>query len=72
MLFKKNKWVIKSCMRVTTQAGSTRLASRSNALLEYIREKLSAVGVEVCHWHLQNFTSHDLAFDNPALQALIG
>lgn len=61
-------------MRVITLAGSPRFPSRSSALLEYSREKLSAVGVEVCHWHLQNFAPEDLLyarFDSPALQALI-
>ncbi|MFK3661764.1 NADPH-dependent FMN reductase [Scandinavium sp. NPDC088450] len=61
-------------MRVITIAGSPRFPSRSSALLEYAREKLSAVDVEVCHWHLQNFEPEDLLFarfDSPALQALI-
>jgi len=61
-------------MRVLTLAGSPRFPSRSSALLEYSREKLTAVGVEVCHWHLQNFAPEDLLyarFDSPALQALI-
>ena len=61
-------------MRVITLAGSPRFPSRSSSLLEYSREKLAAVGVEVCHWHLQNFAPEDLLyarFDSPALQALI-
>lgn len=61
-------------MRVITLAGSPRFPSRSSALLEYARDKLSTVGVEVCHWHLQNFAPEDLLyarFDSPALQALI-
>ncbi|MDU6922894.1 NADPH-dependent FMN reductase [Franconibacter helveticus] len=61
-------------MRVITLAGSPRFPSRSSALLEYAREKLNASGVEVCHWHLQNFAPEDLLyarFDSPALQTLI-
>ena len=61
-------------MRVITLAGSPRFPSRSSALLEYAREKLSALEVEVCHWHLQNFAPEDLLyarFDSPALLALI-
>ncbi|MRS13692.1 NADPH-dependent FMN reductase [Enterobacteriaceae bacterium RIT691] len=60
-------------MRVITLAGSPRYPSRSSALLEYAREKLTAVDVEVCHWHLQNFAPEDLLyarFDSPALVAL--
>lgn len=60
-------------MRVITLAGSPRFPSRSSALLEYAREKLSGIDVEVCHWHLQNFEPEDLLyarFDSPALQAL--
>lgn len=60
-------------MRVITLAGSPRYPSRSSALLEYAREKLTAVDVEVCHWHLQNFAPEDLLyarFDSPALLAL--
>lgn len=37
------------------------------------REKLSALDVEVCHWHLHNFAAEDLLyarFDSPALQTL--
>jgi len=59
-------------MRIVTLAGSPRFPSRSSALLEYVREKLSAVNVEVCHWHLQNFEPEDLLyarFDSPALHA---
>ena len=61
-------------MRVITLAGSPRFPSRSSALLEYAREKLSALDIEVCHWHLQNFAPEDLLyarFDSPALLALI-
>lgn len=61
-------------MRVITLAGSPRFPSRSSALLEYAREKLSALDIEVCHWHLQNFVPEDLLyarFDSPALQALV-
>ncbi|KFC82949.1 NADPH-dependent FMN reductase [Buttiauxella agrestis] len=61
-------------MRVITLAGSPRFPSRSSALLEYAREKLSALDIEVCHWHLHNFAPEDLLyarFDSPALLALI-
>lgn len=61
-------------MRVITLAGSPRFPSRSSALLEYARDKLSARDIEVCHWHLQNFAPEDLLyarFDSPALLALI-
>jgi FMN reductase len=61
-------------MRVITLAGSPRFPSRSSALLEYAREKLSALDVEVCHWHLQNFAPEDLLyarFESPALKALV-
>ncbi|ATF93403.1 FMN reductase (NADPH) [Cedecea neteri] len=60
-------------MRVITLAGSPRYPSRSSSLLEYAREKLSALDVEVYHWHLQNFAPEDLLyarFDSPALLAL--
>lgn len=60
-------------MRVITLAGSPRFPSRSSALLEYAREKLSALDIEVCHWHLHNFAPEDLLyarFDSPALKAL--
>ncbi len=58
-------------MRVVTLAGSPRFPSRSSALLEYTRERLDAQGVEVCHWHLQNFAPEDLIYaraDSPALR----
>ncbi|WP_276641421.1 NADPH-dependent FMN reductase [Siccibacter turicensis] len=61
-------------MRIVTLAGSPRFPSRSSALLEYARDKLSARDVEVCHWHLQNFAPEDLLyarFDSPALLTLI-
>ncbi|HBI09490.1 MAG TPA: NADPH-dependent FMN reductase, partial [Franconibacter pulveris] len=61
-------------MRVITLAGSPRFPSRSSALLEYARDKLNKSGVEVCHWHLQNFAPEDLLyarFDSPALRTLI-
>ena len=60
-------------MRVITLAGSPRFPSRSSALLEYAREKLNALDVEVCHWNLHNFDPEDLLyarFDSPALQTL--
>lgn len=61
-------------MRVVTLAGSPRYPSRSSALLEYARERLTALDVDVCHWHLHNFVPEDLLyarFDSPALQALL-
>lgn len=61
-------------MRVITLAGSPRFPSRSSALLEYAREKLNALDVEVCHWNLHNFAPEDLLyarFDSPALKTLI-
>ena len=61
-------------MRVITLAGSPRYPSRSSALLEYAREKLNALDVEVCHWNLHNFEPEDLLyarFDSPALKTLI-
>ena len=60
-------------MRVITLAGSPRFPSRSSALLEYARERLTQVNVDVSHWHLQNFVPEDLLyarFDSPALLAL--
>ena len=60
-------------MRVITLAGSPRFPSRSSALLEYAREKLTALDVEVCHWNLHNFEPEDLLyarFDSPALNTL--
>ncbi|MCK1064703.1 NADPH-dependent FMN reductase [Pluralibacter gergoviae] len=60
-------------MRVITLAGSPRFPSRSSALLEYARERLTQVNVDVRHWHLQNFAPEDLLyarFDSPALQTL--
>lgn len=60
-------------MRVITLAGSPRFPSRSSALLDYAREKLTALDVEVGHWHLHNFDAEDLLyarFDSPALNAL--
>jgi FMN reductase len=42
-------------MRVITLAGSPRFPSRSSALLEYAREKLNSLDIEVCHWNLHNF-----------------
>ncbi|STE59018.1 FMN reductase (sulfate starvation-induced protein [Escherichia coli] len=42
-------------MRVITLAGSPRFPSRSSSLLEYAREKLNGLDVEVYHWNLQNF-----------------
>lgn len=60
-------------MRVITLAGSPRYPSRSSSLLEYVREKLSAQDIEVCHWHVQNFVPEDLLyarFDSPALLTL--
>ncbi|HFZ8995273.1 TPA: NADPH-dependent FMN reductase [Citrobacter freundii] len=61
-------------MRVITLAGSPRFPSRSSALLEYARETLSRLDVEVCHWHLHNFAPEDLLyarFDSPALKTLV-
>lgn len=61
-------------MRIITLAGSPRFPSRSSALLEYAREKLSALDVEVCHWNLHNFAPEDLLyarFDSPALKTLV-
>ena len=61
-------------MRVITLAGSPRFPSRSSALLEYAREKINALDVEVCHWNLHNFAPEDLLyarFDSPALKTLI-
>ncbi|WP_097478237.1 NAD(P)H-dependent oxidoreductase [Escherichia coli] len=58
-------------MRVITQAGSPRFPSRSSSLLEYAREKLNGLDVEVYHWNLQNFAPEDLLyarFDSPALK----
>lgn len=60
-------------MRVITLAGSPRFPSRSSALLEYARDKLNALDVEVCHWNLHNFEPEDLLyarFDSPALKTL--
>lgn len=60
-------------MRVITLAGSPRFPSRSSALLEYAREKLNALDVEVWHWNLHNFEPADLLyarFDSPALHIL--
>lgn len=37
-------------MRVITLAGSPRFPSRSSSLLEYAREKLNGLDVEVYHW----------------------
>lgn len=58
-------------MRVITLAGSPRFPSRSSSLLEYAREKLNGLDVEVYHWNLQNFAPEDLLyarFDSPALK----
>lgn len=58
-------------MRVITTAGSPRFPSRSSSLLEYAREKLNSLDVEVYHWNLQNFAPEDLLyarFDSPALK----
>ncbi len=58
-------------MRVITPAGSPRFPSRSSSLLEYAREKLNGLDVEVYHWNLQNFAPEDLLyarFDSPALK----
>ncbi|MCC7923274.1 NADPH-dependent FMN reductase, partial [Escherichia coli] len=41
------------------------------SLLEYAREKLNGLDVEVYHWNLQNFVPEDLLyarFDSPALK----
>ena len=40
-------------------------------MLEYAREKLNGLDVEVYHWNLQNFAPEDLLyarFDSPALK----
>jgi len=61
-------------MRVVTLAGSPRFPSRSSALLEYARERLTAQNIEVCHWHLHNFAPEDLIyarFESPAIQTFI-
>ncbi|EFG8940642.1 NADPH-dependent FMN reductase [Escherichia coli] len=58
-------------MRVITLAGGPRFPSRSSSLLEYAREKLNGLDVEVYHWNLQNFAPEDLLyarFDSPALK----
>jgi FMN reductase len=54
-------------------AGSPRFPSRSSALLEYAREQLTSLDVEVFHWNLHNFAPEDLLyarFDSPALKTL--
>lgn len=61
-------------MRVITLAGSPRFPSRSSALLEYARERLNLLDVEIYHWNLHNFEPEDLLyarFDSPALKTLI-
>ncbi|MGO3908237.1 NADPH-dependent FMN reductase [Huaxiibacter chinensis] len=61
-------------MRVITLAGSPRFPSRSSALLEYARDRLTSLGIDVCHWHLHNFEPEDLLyarFDSPALKTFI-
>ncbi|ANG92309.1 NADPH-dependent FMN reductase [Lelliottia amnigena] len=61
-------------MRVITLAGSPRFPSRSSALLEYARDRLTSLGIDVCHWHLHNFEPQDLLyarFDSPALKTFI-
>lgn len=61
-------------MRVITLAGSPRFPSRSSALLEYARDRLTSLDIDVCHWHLHNFEPEDLLyarFDSPALKTLI-
>ena len=58
-------------MRVITLSGSPHFPSRSSSLLEYAREKLNGLDVEVYHWNLQNFAPEDLLyarFDSPALK----
>ena len=58
-------------MRVITLTGSPRFPSPDSALLEYAREKLTLQGMEICHWHIQNFTPADLWLSrriSPALQ----
>lgn len=58
-------------MRVITLTGSPRFPSPDSALLEYAREQLTLRGIEVCHWHIQNFTPEDLWLSrriSPALQ----
>lgn len=61
-------------MRVITLAGSPRFPSRSSALLEYARDRLTSLDIDVCHWHLHNFEPEDLLyarFDSPALKTFI-
>lgn len=61
-------------MRVITLAGSPRFPSRSSALLEYAREQLTSLDIEVCHWNLHNFEPENLLyarFDSPALKTLV-
>ncbi|MBJ3815280.1 NADPH-dependent FMN reductase [Shimwellia pseudoproteus] len=58
-------------MRVITLTGSPRFPSPASALLEYAREALSRQEIDVCHWHIQNFTPEDLWLSrriSPALQ----
>lgn len=60
-------------MRIITLAGSPGFPSRSSALLEYARKQLHKCGIEVYHWHLQNFAPEDLLrarCDSPALLTL--
>lgn len=74
MLDKSKQLVIRRKYARHYLAGSPRFPSRSSALLEYAREKLNALDVEVCHWNLHNFEPEDLLyarFDSPALKTLI-
>ena len=74
MLDKSKQLVIRSTHARHHPAGSPRFPSRSSALLEYARERLNALDVEVCHWNLHNFEPEDLLyarFDSPALKTLI-
>ena len=73
MLDKSKQLVIRSTHARHHRRKST-FPSRSSALLEYARERLNALDVEVCHWNLHNFEPEDLLyarFDSPALKTLI-
>lgn len=74
MLDKSKQLVIRSNHARHYHGRKPRFPSRSSALLEYAREKLNALDVEVCHWNLHNFAPEDLLyarFDSPALKTLI-
>ncbi len=71
MLTKQEQLVIRREYACHHPGRKSSLSFSLRSLLEYAREKLNGLDVEIYHWNLQNFAPEDLLyarFDSPALK----